>query len=109
MYDISSDVNGNSLITSSTRAELSSNQNSKSQNNFKKLKSNDQKENNKSSGHNWWANKKDEFTQGEKNENLQKKTQSKDVFHGKKKIDYEENVPNSRSYLEEFNVKKIFF
>ena len=126
MYDISNDlyvnVNGNGNGNSNTyiRKGITSNEYSKSQKTFNKFKSNDIKNqtslqnenNNRSSGHNWWANKHDEFSQGEKNENLQKKAQNnnenKNVFHGKKKIDYEENVSNSRSYLEEFNVIKIF-
>lgn len=107
MYNVTNIPNGNA------NGNERDNEMSKSQN-FNKLKINNsgkynsaKKEN--TTGHNWWANKHDEFSQGEKNDIQQKKMEIKNrnfdnVFHGKKKINYEENVSNSRSYLEEFNV-----
>ena len=98
-----------------TNENVNANENLKSQKTFNKLKSSDvsnsAQKDNRSGGHNWWANKHDEFSKGEKNEIMQKKMQNKNenVFHGKKKIDFEENVSNSRSYLEEFNVNFLLF
>lgn len=63
-----------------------------------------------SGGHNWWANKHDEFLQGEINDaKKQKNKKSEKVFFGKKKFDFEESVSNNRTYMEEFNVRKIIF
>lgn len=61
--------------------------------------------------HNWWANRLDEVKASEKAEKEIKYKNSSlagNTFYGKKKVDYEEIVPNKRSYLEEFNVIKYY-
>ena len=61
-------------------------------------------------GHDWWANKHDEKTQGARSEFAQKKQNKQDTtFHGRKKFDYEESASNNRTYQEEFNVIKMRF
>ena len=62
--------------------------------------------------HNWWANRNDEVKVAEKNDKMIKKStndENANIFHGKKKFDFEESAANNRSYLEEFNVTLIFF
>jgi len=56
--------------------------------------------------HNWWANRLDESKSNAKAEKIKKDSNEDNTkqFYGKKRLDFEENVSNKRSYLEEFNV-----
>lgn len=76
------------------------------------INSSNMTENSIPSKHNWWANKHDEVKAAEKAEmGLKRKNSSltEKTYYGKKKVDYEENVTNKRTYLEEFNVHYLFY
>ena len=116
MYNVNNGNNGNGGKNSNENQQKppksfnklgNSNQMSKSSN--KDVKSSNSGTGN-GTGHNYWANKNDEFAQGQQRDFMSKMHDKKETrSHGRRKVDYEESVSNNRSYQEEFNVNLYFF